>query len=234
MARVAWPASGSPAASSRAGPPGRSRANGRAAGSRRARSPAIARPSRTGAGIRPRTGRPAAAAASITAVQPSGAATRSPGRENAAMTRAAAWAVTGPGQGPYGPLRGAGRSGQILSGTPGPVRPAAGPPGSVPCPSETGSTSGLGPLCGYGMAAGPACRRFLADVYINRVCGAFFHAAPGKIFGSPKSRGMRSGKNFFRQPGLGRPFTRWHGPGMYLRWTRDVPGPRIAQASGRN
>jgi hypothetical protein len=76
------------------------------------------------------------------------------------------------------------------------------------------------------MAAGPACRRFLADVYINRVSGAFFHAAQRKIFGSPKSQGIGSGKNFFRQPGLG------GGPlpdGMYLRWTRDVPGPRTCR-----
>src|SRR6266542_2021697 len=146
MARAARPASGSPAASSRAGTPGRSRANGRAAGSRRARSPAIARPSRTGAGIRPSTGRPPAAAASITAAEPSGTATRSPGRENTAMTWAAAWTVTGPAHGPCGPLRGAGSPGQMLSGTPGPVPPAAGPPGAVPCPPGTGGKAGPGPL----------------------------------------------------------------------------------------
>jgi len=91
-----------PAAGRAAGP---QRANGRAAGSRRARSPAIARPSRTEAGIRPRTGRPATAAASITAAEPSGVATRSPGRENAVMT-GGGLNLTGPGQGPYEPLRG--------------------------------------------------------------------------------------------------------------------------------
>ena len=76
---------------------------------RRARSPAIARPSRTGAGSgRGQAGRRPRRPRSPPR-EPSGAATRSPGRENAAMTLAAARGGDRPGA---RPVRAAARGGQ--------------------------------------------------------------------------------------------------------------------------
>ena len=118
-ASPAVPAAGSPGGGSAAGTPGRCRAG-------------------AGPGMRARTRRPAAAAASMTAGEPPAAATRSPGRENASMTRRAAATVTGPPHGrPSRASPGAGRPGQMLSGTPGPVPPAARLPAAV--------VSGAGP-----------------------------------------------------------------------------------------
>ena len=77
------------------------------------------------------------------------------------MTRRAAATVTGPPHGrPSGASR-AGRPGQMLSGTPGPVPPAARLPAAVvPGAGPAGRPSPAG-LKGCVMAAGPACRRFL-------------------------------------------------------------------------
>ena len=91
-------------------------------------------------------GRPAAAAASVTAgEQPRAAATRSPGTENVSMTRRAAATVTGPPHGrPSGASR-AGRPGQMLSGTPGPVPPAVRlPAAKVPGPARRAGRLRLG------------------------------------------------------------------------------------------
>ena len=93
MTRAAVPVPGPPAASSRAGPPG----------------------------ARLRTSRPAEAAASATAGEPSTATTRSPGRENDPVTRAATAVVTGPQDWPGGAQSGAGSPAQTLRGTPGPA-----------------------------------------------------------------------------------------------------------------
>jgi hypothetical protein len=116
MARAARPASGQPASSSRAGPPARACASGRAAGSRPWSRRALAAWQAAGPANSPRTRRPAAAAADRSAPVPAGMTTSSPGRENAVMT----CAVSGPGPG-----TGQG-AGQTLTGTPIPG-PAAVP-----------------------------------------------------------------------------------------------------------
>ncbi len=112
--------------------------------------------------MRARTGRPAAAAALMTAGEPPAAATRSPGRENASMTRRAAATVTGPPHGrPSLASPGAGRPGQMLSGTPGPVPPAVRLPATVVSGTRPAGRPSPAALKGCVMAAGPACRRFL-------------------------------------------------------------------------
>src|SRR5690242_12104109 len=128
-ASAACPVTGLPGASTRAGPPGRSRATGYGTDSGYPLRPS---------GTRPRTRRPAAAAASATAgEQPPAAATRSPGTENVSMTRRAAAVVTGPPHGAPSPVPpGSGRPGQMLSGTPGPAPPAARFPAGVASGAE--------------------------------------------------------------------------------------------------
>ncbi len=77
------------------------------------------------------------------------------------MTRRAASAVTGPPQGWPSRMSWAGRPGQMLSGTPGPVPPAARLPAAVAPGAGTAGWPSPAGLKGCVMAAGPACRRFL-------------------------------------------------------------------------
>ena len=221
MARAAWAAPGSPAASSRA--PGRSRASGRAAGSRRARSPAIAAgcgdQGRGQAGRRPRRPR-------SPPLQPSGAATRSPGRENAAMTFPAAAGGDRPGA---RPVRAAARGGQ--------VRPDAQRHAGT-CPAGLGA-AGLGAVPawdGWHCRPGAVVRVWhggwsrvppLSPLTFTEIgfAGPFF-TRPQKNLRLTEIAGMRSGKIFLRQPGSG------GGPlpdGMYLPCTCGGPAMYLAR-----
>ena len=210
MASPAVPAAGSPGGGSAAGPAGRC-------------------PSGAAAGARARTRRPAAAAASVTAGGQAAATTRSPGAENASMTRRAAAAVTGP---PHGrPSRvppGAGRPGQMLSGTPGPVPPA----GAVCCrcdgPGRAGGKAVPGTvegLCHGGWSRVPPLSALTLQKSGFR--GLFSPGPRRNIRAAGITREISPGKISRVTRGRPRPFTPGHGPAVYLPCTwRSGAGQR--------
>ena len=182
------PGVGVPGFEQQAGPPGRSRASGRAAGSRRARSPATRAP-RPGGDQAEDTPARGCGGLDHRGRRRPGAATRSPGRENAVMTCAAAAAVTGPAHAPAAVAGGAGRAGPARCS---PARRVPPRPGRRAAPASGWAARPARGRCeGVSWAAGPACRRFTPLTLQKSGFRGLFSRRPAKISGRGKSRGRR-------------------------------------------
>ena len=205
MASAAVPAAGSPGGGSAAGTPGRCRAG-------------------AGPAVRARTRRPAAAAAPATAGERPAAATRSPGTENASMTRRAACG---------GDRAAAGLAvADVVGGQAGPdaQRHAGTCPAGRAAPGRRGARGGDGRLAVPGWVEG-LCHGGWSRV--PPLSALTLHKSGFRgLFSPARQRNIRAARitrenspeKFFRalraQP---RPFTTCLVPGVYLECTCDIP-----------